>query len=153
MALKRSQIEMSDAEVRAFLERQRTIVLTSIGPRGFPHPMPMWFLLEDDGAVRMTTFRKSQKVRNLERDPRVSLLAEDGEIYAELRGVVIESRAELLPDTDLALDTMIRIAGGDAPASEAARTGMRRIAEKRIVIRCKPERVLSWDHRRLGGVY
>jgi PPOX class probable F420-dependent enzyme len=153
MALKRSQIEMSDAEVREFLERQRTIVLTSIGPRGFPHPMPMWFLLEDDGAVRMTTFRKSQKVRNLERDPRVSLLAEDGEVYAELRGVVIESRAELIRDTDLALDTMIGIAGDDAPASEAARAGMRRIAEKRIVIRCKPERILSWDHRRLGGVY
>jgi nitroimidazol reductase NimA-like FMN-containing flavoprotein (pyridoxamine 5'-phosphate oxidase superfamily) len=70
---------MTEAEVRRFLDGARTIILNSIGLDGVPHPMPMWFAVEDDGAVVMTTFAKSQKVKNLERDPRVSLLAEDGE--------------------------------------------------------------------------
>jgi PPOX class probable F420-dependent enzyme len=144
---------MSDEEVREFLASRRTIVLTSIDRSGFPHPMPMWFVVEPDGAIRMTTFRKSQKVANLRRDPRVALLAEDGERYAELRGVVIQGRAELLDDVELALDTMVRAAGGDAPADPAAREALRRTAEKRVVIRCRPGRVISWDHRKLGGMY
>ncbi|MDJ0865701.1 MAG: pyridoxamine 5'-phosphate oxidase family protein [Myxococcota bacterium] len=154
MPSRRDKIQMTPEEVSAFLDAQQTIVLTSIGADGYPHPMPMWFLREDDGAIRMTTFRKSQKVRNLERNPRVSLLAEDGTEYSKLRGVVIHSEAELVPDTDLALDTMFRIAGGDpVTAAPAALEGMRRQAEKRVVIRCRPGRVISWDHGKLGGAY
>ena len=63
------------------------MILCSIGATGVPHPMPMWFGIEPDGAIVMTTFTKSQKIRNLERDPRVSLLVEAGEEYAELQGV------------------------------------------------------------------
>ena len=86
---RRGLIQMSDDEVRAFLNASKTIILNSIGPGGYPHPMPMWFGLDPDGSVRMTTFRASQKVKNLKRDPRVSLLAESGEEYAELMGVVL----------------------------------------------------------------
>lgn len=154
---RRQQIAMGEEEVRAFLEQARTIVLNSIGRDGVPHPMPMWFAIEDDGAIAMTTFEKSQKVRNLERDPRVSLLAEDGALYNELRGVVLYGRAELQHGLDAVLEFLERITqrsggAGDAPP-EAVRAGLQRTAAKRVAIRVRPERVVSWDHRKLGGTY
>jgi nitroimidazol reductase NimA-like FMN-containing flavoprotein (pyridoxamine 5'-phosphate oxidase superfamily) len=149
---------MSDAEVRAFLEGSKTIIINSNGPGGYPHPMPMWFGLDPDGSVRMTTFRASQKVKNLQRDPRVSLLAESGEEYAQLMGVVLYGRAQLVDDIDFVTKTLISVATrSQAPPDEATRDGMAKVmaktAAKRIGILVKPERVVSWDHRKLGGTY
>lgn len=153
---RRDEIRMSEDEVRAFLEAQRTLVLCSNGKEGVPHPMPMWYALEPDGAVRMTTYAKSQKVRNLERDPRVALLAEDGESYAELRGVVLYGRVGLEADPERVLETLERVAlrhGGGGGDRDALREGLRRQARKRVALRVAPERVVSWDHRKLGGAY
>jgi PPOX class probable F420-dependent enzyme len=154
---RRGLIQMSDDEVRAFLSASKTIILTSIGPGGYPHPMPMWFGLDPDGTVRMTTFRASQKVKNLKRDPRVSLLAEAGEEYAQLIGVVLYGRAELIDDLDVVTQTLISVSTRGAPLEPAAREGMAKAvaktAAKRVCIRVEPERVVSWDHRKLGGTY
>ncbi len=154
---RRKQIEMTPEEVRRFLDGSMTFILISIGVDGVPHPMPMWFALEDDATVLMTTFAKSQKVRNLERDPRVSLLAENGEQYDELRGVVLYGKAELVPGTEGVLDILeavTRRSGGAGDAQpEALRAGLQRTAAKRVGIRVRPERVVSWDHRKLGGTY
>ncbi|MDX1649788.1 MAG: TIGR03618 family F420-dependent PPOX class oxidoreductase [Myxococcota bacterium] len=159
MPSRRDVIRMTDEEVQRFLEDSKTIILNSIGPDGVPHPMPMWYGVEDDGAIVMTTFAKSQKVRNLERDARVSLLVEAGEQYDQLRGVVFYGKAELIRDTEAVLDVLSRVTGrmgggaaGDAPP-EALRDALRKTAEKRVAIRVRPERVVSWDHRKLGGVY
>jgi PPOX class probable F420-dependent enzyme len=148
---------MSDEEVRAFLDGAQTIIINSIGRDGVPHPMPMWFGVEDDGAVVMTTFAKSQKILNLKRDPRVSLLAEDGTEYSKLRGVVIYGTAELVPGVEDVLDILQKVtqrsAGtADAP-QDSLRAALRKTAEKRVGIRIKPERIVSWDHTKLGGVY
>ena len=86
---RRDQIRMTDEERGKFLADAQTIIINSIGPGGVPHPMPMWFGIEEDGCVVMTTFTKSQKIRKIERDPRVSMLVEGGTVYNELRGVVI----------------------------------------------------------------
>jgi PPOX class probable F420-dependent enzyme len=119
--------------------------------------MPMWYAVDGDGCVVMTTFAKSQKVRNLERDPRVALLVEDGESYGELRGVVLYGRAELVRETERVLDTLARVSrryGPGAGADPAAlRAALRRQAAKRVALRIRPERVVSWDHRKLGGAY
>lgn len=159
MPSRRDTIRMTEKEVREFLDASKTIILNSIGPDGVPHPMPMWYGVEEDGAVVMTTFAKSQKVRNLERDARVSLLVEAGEQYDQLRGVVLYGKAELTHDTEAVLDVLSRVtarmgggAAGDAPP-EVLREGLRRSAQKRVAIRVRPERVVSWDHRKLGGVY
>ena len=85
---RRDQIRMTEDELRDFVANARTIIVNSIGVDGVPHPMPMWFAVEDDGAIVMTTFRRSQKVKNLERDPRVSLLVEDGEVPITLEGAI-----------------------------------------------------------------
>lgn len=155
---RRTQIRMTDDEVRAFLRAQKTIILNSNGPGGYPHPMPMWFALDPAGVVSMTTFRVSQKVKNLQRDTRVSLLAESGLEYAELKGVVLYGRAEIVDDVDVVVRTLLAAAGtevaeDDAEGRAAMNEVMKKTASKRVCIRVSPERVVSWDHAKLGGAY
>ena len=159
---RRSQIVMTEEEIAAYLKDARTIVLNSIGRDGVPHPAPMWFAIEeddeDDRSIVMTTFTKSQKIRNLQRDPRVTLLLEDGETYTELRGVVFYGRAELSQDVDAVVEILRAISrhsgGGATDAlSETEQAGLRAQAAKRTTIRVRPQKVVSWDHRKLGGVY
>ena len=154
---RRDQIQLTDDEIRDFVRANKTIIINSIDPSGYPHPMPMWFAMDDDGAIRMTTFRKSQKVKNIERDPRVSLLVEDGEEYAQLRGVVFYGKAEVLDDIAAVTQTLLAIGGQEMPTDPEARKtleeGMSRTASKRVCILIRPERVVSWDHRKLGGGY
>jgi PPOX class probable F420-dependent enzyme len=157
MPSRREQIQMTPEEQRDFLRAARTMTIVSNGKDGFPHPMPMWFTVDDDGTVRMTTFKRSQKVRNLERDPRVALLVESGEEYAQLKGVVLYGKAELVDEPELIRDTLMRASGAGEPDSEEGRKLMEAVfakqVPKRICIRIKPDRVVSWDHSKLGGVY
>lgn len=154
---RRDAIRMSEAEIRDYLETSRTVILCSSGPDGVPHPMPMWYGLDEDGSVIMTTFAKSQKVRNLERDPRVSLLVEDGEVYEQLRGVVLYGKVELDRDTERVLDVLARVTARQGAAEgadpSAMRDALRGQARKRVAMRVRPDRIVSWDHRKLGGTY
>ncbi len=157
MPSRRDLIRMSDDEVRKFLRASKTIIINSNGPGGYPHPMPMWFAVDDDGTVRMTTFRKSQKILNIERDPKVSLLAESGEEYNQLRGVVIYGRAEVVDDIAVVKKTLLAIAGigelADPAARQGAETAIAKTAAKRVAILIRPEKIVSWDHAKLGGTY
>ena len=156
---RRDQIRMTEPELKKFMAEAQTIIITSIGPGGYPHPMPMWFGLEDDGSVVMTTFTKSQKIKNIERDPRVSLLVESGTVYSELRGVVIYGKAELVRDKEQILDILAKIGvknaggAGSVPNPEALRSGLMATVPKRTGIRIRREKTVSWDHSKLGGVY
>lgn len=156
---RRDQIRMTDAEREKFLAEAQTIIICSTDPKGYPHPMPMWFGVEDDGAVVMTTFTKSQKIRNIERDARVSLLAESGTVYSELRGVVLYGKAELVREQEGVLDILARVTAkntggaGAAADPEQLRKGLMATVPKRTGIRIRPEKIVSWDHRKLGGVY
>jgi PPOX class probable F420-dependent enzyme len=154
---RRGQIQMTDEERKRFLESAKTMIICSIGKDGVPHPMPMWFGVEPDGAVVMTTFTKSQKIKNLERDPRVSLLVESGLEYAELKGVVLYGSADLIRDVDRVRDILVTVTkrNGGIPlgAEEAARAGMTATAAKRTGIRVHPARIVSWDHNKLAGRY
>jgi general stress protein 26 len=94
----RASIALTDAEVDALLRAGRTLVLVTNGPDGIPDPVPMWYLVDDDGVVWMRTYAKSQKVVSLERDPRFAALVEDGERYTELRGVQLSGTVELVDD-------------------------------------------------------
>ena len=96
---RRAQIALTPEEQRDYLAGGRTIILVSNGRHGFPLPVPMWYLVETDGAVAMTTFRKSQKSLDLRRDPRCTLLVESGRTYPELKGLIIRGRAEIDDDT------------------------------------------------------
>ena len=88
MPSRRSQIALTPAEQRAYLEGAHTIILTTLDRHGYPHSVAMWFVVDPDGTVAMTTFRKSQKVKNVERDPRSALLVESGREYSDLKGLL-----------------------------------------------------------------
>jgi PPOX class probable F420-dependent enzyme len=157
MPSRRDLIRMTDSEMHAFLREQKTMTIVSNGRDGFPHPMPMWFTVDPDGTVRMTTFRKSQKVLNVKRDPRVTLMAEDGEEYGELRGVVIEGNCEIVDDLEAVKQTLVDVTTRAAPPDAAGRAAMGSAvagtAAKRVLLRIRPRKIVSWDHRKLGGRY
>lgn len=152
---RRRQIALTPAEQRDYLAQSHTIILVSNDQRGYPHPVAMWYLAAPDGAVVMTTFRKSQKSVNLRRDPRCSLLLESGRTYPELKGLIIRGRAEIEDDTERVLDVLEAIQRKYNPGHvEGLRDMLRGQASKRCLIRVRPERVSSWDHAKLGaGVY
>ena len=154
---RRDQIAMSDEEIRNFLGAARTMILVSNGKNGYPHPMPMWFYVDDEGTVFMSTFRKSQKVKNLQRDPRVTLLAESGESYQELKSVLIYADAEIIDDLETTKKTMYNVSKfrGDVGAEQpdVVLGALERTAAKRVTMRFKPKKIVSWDHSKLGGVY
>jgi PPOX class probable F420-dependent enzyme len=144
---------MSPEEVRAFLGEKMVMQCATNGPRGMPHMTPLWFV-GDAAELRGWTYAKSQKARNLERDPRATLGLEDGVQYHELRGVMLECEVGLERDAAaverFGLELFERYAGelnDDIRAMVAAQ------APKRVGLTFAPSRVVSWDHRKLGGVY
>jgi general stress protein 26 len=163
---RRAQIKMSDAEAASFLAQERIVTCATFGPRGWPHLMPLWYVLRDapDGVARMWawTYASSQKVRNLERDPRATLQVEAGESYEELRGVTLECEVALHRDSGavaaLGREIFARYAAprGEAPVAElhAQVAGMvERQALKRVGLEFIERHRATWDHRKLGGVY
>lgn len=146
----RDRIKMTEEERLAFLAEEMTVIVSSFGPRGWPHAMPMWFVVRE-GEVWMWTYASSQKVRNLERDPRATLLVEAGETYDQLRGVMIEAEAEVVDDYDAVLALGRELGGRYAPGAEGpeAEAALAQQAAKRVAIRFHPRRVVSWDHRKL----
>ena len=152
MPSKRDQIRMSDDEMRAYLASQKTVIVATTGPGGRPHLMPLWYV-PDGLTLRGWTFAKSQKAKNLERDPRATLEVEDGVEYHELRGVMLECDVELLRDVervgDIGAELVDRYAGG----SDEAKAAFRAQAPKRLGLVFSPTRIVSWDHRKLAGAY
>ena len=146
----RDRIRLSEEERLALLDDERVAIVTSLGPRGWPHAMPMWFVVRA-GEIWIWTYAASQKVRNLERDPRATLLVEAGEGYDQLRGVMVEAEAEidLDPDAVIALGRELGRRYGDGAEGPEAEEALARQAGKRVAIRFRPRRTVSWDHRKL----
>jgi nitroimidazol reductase NimA-like FMN-containing flavoprotein (pyridoxamine 5'-phosphate oxidase superfamily) len=150
---RRSQITMTDEEVADFLAEQRTVICATNGRDGWPHLMPLWYVVRH-GELWSWTYAKSQKVRNIERDDRVTLQVETGEAYEELRGVMIKARAVLHRETRdvAALGTEIFTRYG-AGSSQDIEQMVAAQAPKRVALQFVVESLASWDHRKLGGTY
>jgi len=179
---------MSAAEVGAFLAGERTVTCATVGPRGWPHLMPLWYVLREPASreagsrepasreagsreaataeqgprLWSWTYSASQKVRNLERDPRATLQVESGEAYEELRGVMFECDVIVHRDIDvvapLGAEILLRnsVARGVEPPPELpseVRAMMASQAVKRVALEFVERRRASWDHRKLAGVY
>jgi PPOX class probable F420-dependent enzyme len=155
MASKRDQIKMSPAEVAEFLAGERVAGVSSNGGDGWPHVTALWFVMRDSEPW-VWTYAKSQKVKNLERDDRATLLIESGDQYQELRGVMIKARAELHRDlgdvAPVGEEITAKYSDGQA-IDDNIRAGLRAQAAKRVAIRFRVEEIVSWDHSKLGGVY
>ena len=145
---------MTDEEVRAFLAEQMVMQCATNGPRGLPHMVALWFVADGD-RLRGWTYAKSQKARNLERDPHATLGFEEGVQYHELRGVMFECDVEVERDPAkverVGLELFERYAPGGL--NDEIRAMVAKQAQKRVGLTFVPTRTVSWDHRKLGGVY
>ena len=157
MPSRRSLIELTPEEIDDYLDEQKTLIIVGNGRNGYPHPMPMWFNRDQEGCLYCTTFGKSQKVLNWRRDPKATLLVESGEEYAELKGVMIYAKCEIIDDHDQVIDTLVEINAAGRELDDGQRTELRastmRSAAKRVLLKFVPERYVSWDHAKLGGRY
>ena len=140
---------MSADEAAAFLAEQRLVTCATLGRDGWPHLMPLWYVVRD-GELWSWTYAKSQKVRNLERDPRCTLQVEAGDTYDRLRGVMLKAEAVIDREHVLELGVEIFERYTGAPVEPDALRGQ---AAKRVGLRFVPRSVASWDHRKLGGAH
>ena len=161
MPSRRELVSMTDTEMWAFIEARRNVQCATLDRRGWPHLTTLWFAVVD-GMIVLESFSKAQKVHNLLRDDRISLLWEEGERYSELRGAVIQGRATLIDGAagSAEFEAVVRYhvavlernneEGLDRVMIEQIVRGM---AAKKTTILVHPERSYSWDHRKLGGRY
>jgi PPOX class probable F420-dependent enzyme len=143
--MSRTAIAMSDAEVLAFLEKERTLTCATVGTDGWPHLMPLWYVLRD-GECWAWTYAKSQKVRNLERESRCTLQVEAGTEYAQLRGVMLKCAAAIHRDPEVvaAVGTELARRYGSADGHVTPEQ-----ATKRVALQFVSSGAASWDHRKL----
>jgi general stress protein 26 len=147
---------MTDDEVLSFLQEEKTVICATNGREGFPHLMPLWFVVRD-GGLWAWTYGKSQKVRNLGRDPRATLQVEAGTEYHLLRGIMIEAETVVHEDLDTVAALGVEIFeryGGGTELDEATRGMVAQQAAKRVGLQFVERSRSTWDHRKLGtGVY
>ncbi|HWJ97788.1 MAG TPA: PPOX class F420-dependent oxidoreductase [Acidimicrobiales bacterium] len=146
----RSQIEMTHDEIVQYLERSRTATMVTNGPSGHPHAVAMWYAVVD-GAVWFETKAKSQKAANLRRDPKITVLIEDGHTYDTLRGVSLEGTAEIIDDADALWAVGVSIwERCNGPYTDEVKPLVEFMLNKRVAVRVDVTRTRSWDHRKLG---
>ncbi len=151
---RRDLIRMTDEEMRLFIEEQKSLQVSCVGSDGWPHLTTLWFAVVDQKIV-FETYTRSQKIINLQRNPHITVLLEDGTVYEKLRGVMIKGEAilESKPENveKYAKAVMIRNQPeyGEEILSEAAK----QMSLKRTAVIVEPNEVVSWDHTKLGGTY
>ncbi len=148
---RREAIRMTDDEIDVFIGSCRNLQVGTIQQDGSVHLSTLWFA-RVDGRIVFETYTKSQKIKNLERDNRITVLLEDGLSYEELRGVMIKGRARLVVDHvevyPLALAVMRRNQP-DLPEELLSRAA-EQMAAKRTAVVVEPTSVVSWDHNKLS---
>ena len=145
---RRKQIQLTPAEQAEFLSQPHKAALATIDQDGFPHVVAMGYHARD-GVIYMTSYGKAQKVLNIRRNPKVGVMIEGGQNYADFRGVMIRGRCELIEEPEAVERTMRQMAGVEAGAPKGAISS----APKRVVLKIVPEKIASWDHTKLGGKY
>jgi hypothetical protein len=152
---RRAEITMSGGEIRAFLAEEMTAHVATIGPRGRPHLVPVFYVTRGDG-VATWTYAKSQKVANLRRLAQATVLVETGQAYEELRGVSMECDVDILEDVEQIALIGQQLTGrmiGNADVAASAGQFVRAQAAKRVGLVFRPTKVVSWNHAKLGGAY
>lgn len=152
---RRELIKMTAEEADAFLHGRHTMNLATHNHDGTIHLVAMWYGFLPDGTIGFETFERSQKVKNLQRDPRVTALVEAGDTYSTLQGVELVGTMEVSDDTDtlmtIALDVLARYHPEVSESDRVAAAEM--VINKRVAMLLRPERTVTWDHRKLDGGY
>ena len=156
----RKDITMTPEEVQQFLSSNTVLEVATIGADGWPHLAPMWYVM-DNGNVVFRSFTKSQKIVNLQRNPKLSVLVETGDDYSQLQGVMIKGTARLVTEPDYVLTIYGGLAAkypmiNDTPVelnAAALDAAFGRFAAKNTAVIVEPDRIITWDHTKLGGAY
>ena len=154
MAKRRDQIRMTEEEIWKFVEERKSLQVATLNRDGTPHLTTLWFAVVD-GEITFETFSKSQKIVNLRRDPRIAVLLEAGSDYSELRGVSINGTALLHSDPEVVHRYAFAVMRRNQPdlPEDTLEAVARDMSTKRTVVVVKPEKIVTWDHRKLGGSY
>ena len=150
----RDVVKMSEQEVSDFLDAATKLQVATVNPDGAPHLTTLFYVVRD-GKIAFWTYGRSQKIRNLERDPRISILVEDGDDYFELRGVSIRGKAEIIRDYGElhAIGTAVAMrmvgASDESELGDIGRAEVQRQAQKRVAVVVTPDQVATWDHRKM----
>ena len=151
---RRDQIRMTEAEVDDFLRGRRTMNVATTNHDGTIHLVAMWYGFFDDGALGFWTYGRSQKIKNLQRDPRMTCLVESGDDYAQLQGVELVGTGTVIEDRSAVMQigrsVYERYTG---PWDDAVAPAIESMGAKRSAVRIEVDKVVSWDHTKLGGVY
>ncbi len=156
----RKDITMTPEEIQEFLSGNTVLQVATVGKDGWPHVAPMWYVMDGERVV-FRSFTKSQKIVNLKRNPKLTVLVESGDDYSQLRGVMIRAEAQLIDDPDYVLSIYGGLAAkypmiNDQPVvleGEALQNTLGRFATKNTAVVVEPIKVISWDHTKLGGAY
>ncbi|MCP4308051.1 MAG: pyridoxamine 5'-phosphate oxidase [bacterium] len=151
---------MTPEEAQQFLSSNTVLEVATIGGDGWPHLAPMWYVM-DEGKVVFRSFTKSQKIVNLQRNPKLSVLVETGDDYSQLQGVMIKGTAKLVTDPAYVLSIYGGLAAkypkiNDTPVeldADALETVFGRFASKNTAVVVEPSKIITWDHTKLGGTY
>jgi PPOX class probable F420-dependent enzyme len=148
----RTRVNMAPQEIMPFIAEQRDLQVASIGQDGTPHLATMWFAVID-GQICFGSFTKSQKIRNLRRDPRLACLVSTGSDYRDLRGVSIAGIARIVDDPEQVARHSVTISRRNQPSEslEALIAAAQSTARRRSLVFVEPVRIASWDHTRLGS--
>jgi PPOX class probable F420-dependent enzyme len=151
---RRDQILMTADEMRAFLDEGRDLQVASVNADGTPHLVTMWYLRDGEDLL-FWTYAKSQKVVNVRRDPRATVLVATGEKYEELKGVSITGSVTVEDNLDavLAFGEQVYEKYWGPIGNDLVREGVHTMGAKRVVVRVTPVKTTSWDHSKLAGVY
>jgi PPOX class probable F420-dependent enzyme len=149
---RRREIQLTSEEQAAFLREHRKAALATIGKDGFPHVVAMNFVAKD-GAFYMTSYGKAQKVLNVRRNPKITLMVETGDNYADLRGIMIRGNCEIIEGAEAVRGVFAAMAEARGVRATERPRGSADSAPKRVVLKIVPEKITSWDHRKLGGAY
>jgi PPOX class probable F420-dependent enzyme len=146
----RAKIVMTDDEIAEFIEHSRTATMATLQADGRPHLVAMWYAVVD-GEIWFETKAKSQKAVNVRRNPTITVMIEDGHTYDTLRGVSIDGKAEIVEDPETILRVGISVwERYTGPYTDDMRPFIDQMMNNRICVRVVPERMRSWDHRKLG---
>ena len=153
-ANRRELIQMTEDELASFIEEQKSLQVSCIGADGWPHLTTLWFAVVDEKIV-FETYTRSQKILNLQRNPNITVLLEDGVVYEKLRGVMIKGKALLdgIPENVERYAKAVMLRNQPEYGEEVLSEAAKQMSLKRTAVIVEPQEIISWDHTKLGGTY
>ena len=149
----KTKLAMTDEEVASYLAHQRVINIATLGPTGHPHLVAMWYVMMD-GRLRFWTPARSQKIANLRRDSRMTGLIESGDTFMELKGLELVGHGRLIEDFDTLFEIGKQVASHHNGPQALSPGGLEKIeaqAHKRVAVEFEIEKIVSWDHTKIGA--